>query len=66
MHSQMIERPDQHQKHWSCASYLPGSDGFGYLRRRWDSYPVGTTVTGTGLAPAGKLRLRTAHMGHYN
>ena len=34
-----------------------------YLHDRWDSYPVGTTFTGAGLAPAGKKTdLCTAHL----
>ncbi len=33
-----------------------------YLHDRWDSYPVGTTFTGAGLAPAGKTDLCTAHL----
>src|SRR5580658_2240418 len=34
------------------------------LYRRWDSYPAGTTFAGTGLTPAGLLRLCTAHLSH--
>ena len=38
---------------------------FRYLHGRWDSYPVGTTCTGAGLAPAGTTCLCTAHLDHY-
>ena len=38
----------------------------GDLRRRWDSYPAGTTLAGAGLSPAGTAHLFTAHLDQHS